>query len=244
MTPRFLKNKSEDLRIYFSDDDKIKSFGEVLTSDSGRLILKILLSESLTANQLAQKTSISLQLVKYHIDKMQGLGIVNVSKIEKNSKSHDMKYYVARKFAIMILPQTELDKIKQKILDSATSVSKMTLVGISVVSAWLMTQLIQPSSQNSLVEQIKSKISYAGIKSLPGTIDETLELARAKVSIASSEAALGSGTPIYTQELFVIHMAIIGTIMAFLAGFFFWKARDGKKQDFDSPKVRSSSVNL
>ena len=75
MTPRFLKNKSEDLRIYFSDDDKIKSFGEVLTSDSGRLILKILLSESLTANQLAQKTSISLQLVKYHIDKMQGLGI-------------------------------------------------------------------------------------------------------------------------------------------------------------------------
>ncbi|MBI5698481.1 MAG: winged helix-turn-helix transcriptional regulator, partial [Thaumarchaeota archaeon] len=136
------------MKIYFSDDSKIKSFGEILTSDSGRMILRILLSDVLTANQIAQKTGISLQLVKYHIDKMLDLGIVNVSKIEKNSKSHDMKYYVAEKFAIMILPQTELDKIKQKIVDSIRDTSKITIIGISAISAWLMTQIIQSSSQN------------------------------------------------------------------------------------------------
>ena len=223
-----LKKKSENMKIYFSDDSKIKSFGEILTSDAGREILKILLSESCTANQLAQRTGISLQLVKYHIDKMQDLGIVNVSKIEKNSKSHDMKYYVAEKFAIMILPQTEMDKIKQGIVDTIQNTSKVTAIGISAVSAWVMTQIIQQSSQNSIIESIKTRLSYTGTSSLSGTIDESVELARAKVEIAHG-VGLGSGTPIYTQELFWIQVIGIGIIMASLAGVLFLKAKRYKK---------------
>jgi predicted transcriptional regulator len=100
----------EQIKIYFSDDEKIKSFGEILTSDAGRLILKMLLQEELTANQISQKSGISLQLVKYHVNKMQRLGIISISKTEKNSKAHDMKFYAAAKFAIMILPQNEQEK--------------------------------------------------------------------------------------------------------------------------------------
>ena len=225
----FTKKKSEDIRIYFSDDQKIKSFGELLTSDSGREILKILLSESLTANQIAQRTGISLQLVKYHIDKMQDLGIVNVSKIEKNSKSHDMKYYVAEKFAIMILPQTELDKIKQKITDTIQDTSKVTILGISAVSAWLMTQLIRPSSQNPIIDTIKSSLHYSGVKDLPGTTDEALSLARAKVEIAHSGTSLGSGTPLYTPELLFLQIVVIGGILAGLAGVLFIKTKRFEK---------------
>lgn len=217
-----LRKKSEDLKIYFSDDSKIKSFGEILTSDAGRLILKILLSESLTANQIAQKTGISLQLVKYHIDKMQNLGIIRIAKIEKNSKSHDMKYYMAEKFAIMILPQTELDRLKQGITESIKDVSKITALGLSAVSAWFVTQIIQPSSQN-LLESIKTKISYSGTSSLSETVDESVELARAKVELA--QTSLGSGTPIYTQELFWFQLIGIGVITACLAGILFWKAK-------------------
>ncbi len=65
-----------------------------------------------------------------------------------------------------------------------------------------MTQIIQTSSQNQLVEQVRSSVSYSGMKDLPRTIDETLSLARTKVDIAQSGANLGSGTSLYTQELF------------------------------------------
>lgn len=222
-----IRKKQDDIKIYFSDDSKIKSFGEILTSDAGRQILKILLVESYTANQIAQKTNISLQLVKYHINKMQDLGIVNVSKIEKNSKSHDMKYYVAEKFAIMILPQTELDKIKQGLVESIKDVSKITILGISVISAWMLTQLIQPSMQNPIIESIKTKFSYSGTASLPGTIDESVDLAKARVDLANS-ASLGSGTPIFTQELFWIQIIGMGIIMAGLAGMLFYKAKRHK----------------
>jgi DNA-binding transcriptional regulator LsrR (DeoR family) len=81
---------TEKIKILATDDEKIKSFGELFTNDSSREILQLLFNEELTANQIAQKTGISLQLVKYHLIKLQDLGIVKISKIEKNSKSQDI----------------------------------------------------------------------------------------------------------------------------------------------------------
>ena len=58
---------TEKIKILATDDEKIKSFGELFTNDSSREILQLLFNEDLTANQIAQKTEISLQLVKYHL---------------------------------------------------------------------------------------------------------------------------------------------------------------------------------
>ena len=82
---------TEKIKILATDDEKIKSFGEILTNNSSREIMQLLYNEELSANQIAQKTDISLQLVKYHLTKLQDLGIVKILKIEKNSKSQDMK---------------------------------------------------------------------------------------------------------------------------------------------------------
>ncbi len=78
---------SEKIKTLATDDEKIKSFGELFTNDSSREILQLLFNEELTVNQIAQKTEISLQLVKYHLNKLQDLGVVKISKIEKNSVS-------------------------------------------------------------------------------------------------------------------------------------------------------------
>lgn len=106
-------NLTENFKILATDDEKIKSFGEVLTNDSSREILQLLFNEELTATQIAQKTNISLQLVKYHLNKLQDLGIVKITKIEKNSKSQDMKLYTATKFSIVIVPPTLSEKTKE-----------------------------------------------------------------------------------------------------------------------------------
>lgn len=112
------ENKNEDeitekIKIIATDDEKIKSFGELLTNDSSRAILQLLFNEELTALQIAEKTGISLQLVKYHIIKLQDLGVVKVTKIEKNSKSQDMKFYSASKFSMVIVPPKYSEKTKE-----------------------------------------------------------------------------------------------------------------------------------
>ncbi len=112
------ENKKEDeitekIKIMATDDVRIKSFGELLTNDSSRAILQLLFNEELTALHISEKTDISLQLVKYHIIKLQDLGVVKVTKVEKNSKSQDMKFYSASKFSMVIVPPKYSEKTKE-----------------------------------------------------------------------------------------------------------------------------------
>ncbi len=104
---------TENIKILATDDEKIKSFGEIFTNNSSREILQLLFNEELTATQIAQKSAVSLQLVKYHLNKLQDLGIVKISKIEKNSKSQDMKVYTASKFSLVIVPPTLSNKTRE-----------------------------------------------------------------------------------------------------------------------------------
>jgi len=140
------ENKNEDeitekIKIMATDDVKIKSFGELLTNDSSRAILQLLFNEELTALQIAEKTEISLQLVKYHIIKLQDLGVVKVTKIEKNSKSQDMKFYSASKFSMVIVPPKYSEKTKESklLVRSFKHIYKIAGLGIAAGMSGLLS---------------------------------------------------------------------------------------------------------
>jgi DNA-binding transcriptional ArsR family regulator len=135
------KEITEKIKIMATDDDKIKSFGELLTNDSSRTILQLLFNEELTALQIAEKTEISLQLVKYHIIKLQDLGVVKVTKTEKNSKSQDMKFYSASKFSMVIVPPKYSEKTKESklLVRSFKHIYKIAGLGIAAGLSGLMS---------------------------------------------------------------------------------------------------------
>ena len=132
---------SENIKILATDDKKIKSFGEILSNDSSREILQLLFNDELTASQIAQKSAISLQLVKYHLNKLQDLGVVTVSKIEKNSKSQDMKIYTASKFSIVIVPPMMSEKTKESklLVRSFRHIYKVAGLGIATCLSGLLS---------------------------------------------------------------------------------------------------------
>ena len=146
---------TEKIKIIATDDEKIKSFGELLTNDSSRAILQLLFNEELTALQIAEKTGISLQLVKYHIIKLQDLGVVKITKVEKNSKSQDMKFYSASKFSMVIVPPKYSEKTKESklLVRSFKHIYKIAGLGISAgISGLMSLALLQQESK--IPEQI------------------------------------------------------------------------------------------
>lgn len=145
-------NPKENIEIFSTEDQKIKKLGEFLANDSSRKILQLLFSEELTANQIAQKSDISLQLVKYHINKMQELGIVKVSKVEKNSKNQDMNYYSPTKFAVVILPSKVSEKAKESksLLRSFSTLYKFAGIGIAAVAGLVSLSYLQEQSQKTV----------------------------------------------------------------------------------------------
>ena len=137
---------TEKIKIIATDDEKIKSFGELLTNDSSRAILQLLFNEELTALQISEKTGISLQLVKYHIIKLQDLGVVKVTKVEKNSKSQDMKFYSASKFSMVIVPPKYSEKTKESklLVRSFKHIYKIAGLGIAAgISGLLSIPLLE-----------------------------------------------------------------------------------------------------
>ena len=177
---------SDRVEILSTEDQKMKSIGEILSSDSSRAILKILFNDSLTANQISQKTEISLPLVIYHLKKMQESGVVKITSVGKNTKSHDMKFYTVDKLAIIILPSqmSEPAKKSKSLFNSFTRIHRLATLGGVSIAAWFSSQIIQKGTEPSVnieeqtpMNSMPTEAPEMSLKSIP--IDDTMMTATA-----------------------------------------------------------------
>lgn len=173
---------TEKIKIMATDDDKIKSFGELLTNDSSRTILQLLFNEELTALQISEKTGISLQLVKYHIIKLQDLGVVKVTKIEKNSKSQDMKYYSASKFSMVIVPPKFSEKTKESklLVRSFKNIYKIAGFGIAAGISGLMSFSLLQQEKRIPVQFEPGQDTLIGIEEMDEGFQSAIEESASK----------------------------------------------------------------
>jgi DNA-binding transcriptional ArsR family regulator len=210
---------NDRIEILSTDDQRIKTVGELLSSDSSRMILKLLFNDQLTANQIAQKTEISLPLVMYHLKKMQEAGIVKVAQTTKNTKSHDMKYYTVDKFAIVILPSglTEKAKSSKSLFNSFNRIYRFATIGGAAITAWFSSQFIQQNQRQAISdEQIESnlmmKAKEAAEKSLQTPSQPATEIA--PYTMQADAAQTGEPlTDIYISIIVTLGVVIIGLII-------------------------------
>ena len=138
-------NLSDKVHILSTEDERLKTIGEILSSDSSRKILQLLFNQSFTANQIAQKTDMSLQLVIHHLKKMQSVGVVKITNIGKNTKSHDMKFYTIDKVALVILPSEMSTPAKKSksLFNSFNRIHRLATIGGVSIAAWFSSQILQ-----------------------------------------------------------------------------------------------------
>jgi len=167
---------SDRVEILSTEDQKMKAIGEILSSDSSRAILKILFNDSLTANQISQKIEISLPLVIYHLKKMQESGIVKITSVGKNTKSHDMKFYTVDKLAIVILPSkmSEPAKKSKSLFNSFTRIHRLATLGGASIAVWISSQIIQKGIESkldieptSMMRNMPSETPQTALKAMP-----------------------------------------------------------------------------
>lgn len=165
---------SDRVEILSTEDQKMKAIGEILSSDSSRAILKILFNDSLTANQISQKIEISLPLVIYHLKKMQEAGVVKITSVGKNTKSHDMKFYTVDKLAIIILPSkmSEPAKKSKSLFNSFTRIHRLATLGGASIAAWISSQIIQKEiepriEETPMMSSMPSEAPQMALKAMP-----------------------------------------------------------------------------
>jgi len=205
---------TEKIEIISTEDEKIKSVGELLSSDSSRAILKLLFDDTLTANQIAQKTGISLPLVIYHLKKMQDMSIVKISSVGKNVKAQDMKYYTTTKFAIVILPSSLSQKAKtsKSLANSFKTIYRFASIGVAGVATWFVSQFAQTfqAGQTSLKENLQAPMDTAREATTGG------ELAMEKTMMEAAMVpppAVGIPPDVFWSVVFALSVIIAGLII-------------------------------
>jgi DNA-binding transcriptional ArsR family regulator len=208
---------TEKIEIISTEDEKIKSVGELLSSDSSRTILKLLFEDTMTANQISQKTGISLPLVIYHLKKMQDMGIVKVSNVGKNVKAQDMKYYTTTKFAIVILPSSLSQKAKtsKSLANSFKTIYRFASIGVVGIATWFISQFAQnfQATQTGLEENLQAPmqapadVAMEAAKGMGGAaMEQTMQAAMAPPSV-------GIPPDVFWSVVFALSVIIAGLII-------------------------------
>ena len=205
---------TEKIEIISTEDEKIKSVGELLSSDSSRAILKLLFDDTLTANQIAQKTGISLPLVIYHLKKMQGMSIVKISSVGKNVKAQDMKYYTTTKFAIVILPSSLSQKAKtsKSLANSFKTIYRFASIGVAGVATWFVSQFAQTfqAGQTSLKENLQAPMDAAR----EATTGSELAMEKTMMeAVMVPPPAVGIPPDVFWSVVFALSVIIAGLII-------------------------------
>ena len=237
----FDKNSKVDdhVNVFSIDDARMKVLAKVISNKSGVTILNLLFDQEMTANDIAQKTDMSLQLVKYYLDKMQQINLIHVSKIGKNSKARNMNYYKISKMAIVITPSRIVEKTRKSKSLSRSFHSISRFFGVAVSSMVAVLSLVMVSAESithspfkSWYSEFKLPVEITGT-GISNSVDESLYLAKTRVDSVVANPGSGSGTPYvdpYTGILssvgtdFIISVILLACIASVLSFTVVYKA--------------------
>lgn len=80
----------DKIKIFHNDDESLKLLGELLSNESSRKIIRLLIEKEMYANEIAAKLEMRPNLVLHHLKKLEDLGVLMITfnKITKKGKDH------------------------------------------------------------------------------------------------------------------------------------------------------------
>ncbi len=226
----FLVKAQERIEVISTEDERIKIIGEELANDTGRAIFGKISQGVLSTNDLAKSLNISLPLVNWHINRLLGVGLIKVEKIELSSKNKKMKYYGPVKTAFVIVPPTNPAENHVSKTKKEAIFLQLRHYLASIAAFVIIGPLVYFFEQNNAVNQ--EPVQEVAQKAILHT---TASL-RSNASIAPFAASNVQSSPVSTAvptDPIMIGVALSCATAAFFAVFFgirtFYKLRKMKK---------------
>ena len=103
----------DKIKVFSSDDEKLKSLGELLSNKSSRDIIKLLIDKEMYTNEISKKLDMRANIVIHHLKKLEELGLLQIKnkKIVKKGNDHRHFRMVSNLF---ITPNYTKEEIEEK----------------------------------------------------------------------------------------------------------------------------------
>lgn len=141
--------------IFSSEDERLKFLGEILSNESSRSILTLLIEKEMTLMQIAKQTSLNPTLVIHHLKKLLQSDVVTITKTAVNKKGRPMKFYRARPILMISSKGTRDSFHKNKsLLNVIKKMTRFAAIGLAGISTWMAT------STGAMLDPLQSAYKY------------------------------------------------------------------------------------
>lgn len=145
----------DTILIFSSEDERLKFLGEVLSNESSRSILTLLIEKEMTLMQIAKQTSLNPTLVIHHLKKLLQSDVVTITKTAVNKKGRPMKFYRARPILMISSKGTcDIFHKNKSLLNMIKKMTRFAAIGIAGISTWVMT------STGTMLDPLQSAYKY------------------------------------------------------------------------------------
>ena len=139
------------IKVFSSEDEKLKLLGELLSNKSSRDIIKLLVHEEHYTNEIASKLDLRPNLVIHHLKKLEELGLLETTNKRIVKKGNEHRHFKINP-SLLITPRYSKDEIEKngflkKIFKEGL---KISVVSIAAISAWFV------GTRNKITEQTDS----------------------------------------------------------------------------------------
>jgi len=172
------------------NEPKTKKLAETITSDTSRKILNFLAEKEDTEQNIAQKLSLPISTVHYHLQKLQEAGLVKVEEFHYSPKGREVNHYKLANKYIIIAPQ-KVEGLREK-LKGILPVAGIVL-GIGVVI--------------ELVQKYTSTVTFA---------TEQKMTAVAETTMLKAAPTLAQEAPIVTTSPDIALWFLIGSLVTII----------------------------
>jgi len=215
----FFVKAQEHIEVISTEDERIKIIGEELANDTGRAIFGKISQGVSSTNEIAKSLNISLPLVNWHINRLLGVGLIKVEKIELSSKNKQMKYYGPVKTAFVIVPPrhpTENNVSKSK---KEAIFLQLRHYLASVAAFVIVGPMIYLMEQNQIANQVTPAQDVA-LKSMPHASESLRSNGSVAPFAATMHAPISPEPSVVSSDPMIIAIALAGAAAAFFTVFF------------------------
>jgi len=123
----------EKIKVFSSEDEKLKLLGELLSNKSSRDIIKLLMNEEHYTNEIATKLDLRPNLVIHHLKKLKELGLLEITNKRIVKKGNEHRYFRINP-NLFITPNHTKDEIEKKGIFQKIFKDGIKFIVIGVVS--------------------------------------------------------------------------------------------------------------
>ena len=132
---------SDKIKIFSSDDEKLKILGELLSNKSSRDIIKLLTYNEYYTNEIADRLNLRANLVIHHLKKLENLGLLEVRNKKIIKKGNEHRYFKMIPNLLILSNHTKEEIEEKGILKKIfKNTIHYVIIGVIAFGTWIFTQ--------------------------------------------------------------------------------------------------------